>query len=229
MLGHANKSGNGSTGSETANVTYRIAPAHAGQAPSCFPNGPGPAWLGSALGVEVRMTPSGTIRLIVISLVLICTAGCDQVTKHVARAELGQISSGTLRSRFIEFTLSENPGAFLSLGASCPQAVRNALTVCVSFGLAFLLAYLVRTPRLRLASFLGLALIWAGGISNLIDRFLRHGLVTDFVVVRAGPFHTGVFNLADFAILVGVLFLLVSLRAGGHDGEAHRVQKGAST
>ena len=56
------------------------------------------------------MTPSHTIRLVVIALVLICTAGCDQVTKHVARAELGQIGSGTgtLPGRFIEFTLAEN-------------------------------------------------------------------------------------------------------------------------
>jgi signal peptidase II len=155
------------------------------------------------------MTPSRTIRLVVISLVLVCTVGCDQVTKHVARTELGQMGSATLPGRFIEFTLAENPGAFLSLGASFPQSVRSALTVCVSFGLAFLLAYLVRTPRLRLVSFLGLALIWAGGISNLIDRFVHQGLVTDFMVVRAGPLHTGVFNLADFAIVVGMLILVV--------------------
>ena len=174
------------------------------------------------------MIPSRTIRLVVISLVLVCTAGCDQVTKHVARAELGQIGSDTLPNRFIKFALAENPGAFLSLGASFPQTARSALTVCLSFGLAFLLAYLVGAPRLRLASFLGLALTWAGGISNLIDRFLRHGLVTDFMVVRVGPFHTGVFNLADFAIVVGMLILLVSLRAGAQNGEAHRAQKGAS-
>ena len=175
------------------------------------------------------MIPSRTIRLVVISLVLICTAGCDQVTTHVARAELGPMGFSTLSGRFIEFTLAENPGAFLNLGASFPQATRSALTVCLSFGLAFLLAFLVRTPRLRLASFLGLALIWAGGISNLTDRFVRHGLVTDFMVIRVGPLHTGVFNLADFAIVLGMLILLVSLRAGSRTGEAHRAQKGAST
>jgi len=170
------------------------------------------------------MTPSRTIRLVVIALVLVCTAGCDQVSKHVARAELGQMGSGTgtLPGRFIEFTLAENPGAFLSLGASFPQAARTALTVCLTFGLAFLLAFLVRTPGLRLVSFLGLALIWAGGISNLIDRFARHGLVTDFIVVRAGPLHTGVFNLADVAVVVGMVILLISLRTGALNGEAHR-------
>ena len=141
------------------------------------------------------------------SLVLVCTAGCDQITEHVARTELGQMGSATLPGRFLEFTLAENPGAVLSLGATFPPAARSALTACVAFGLAFLLAYLVRTPRLRFVSFFGLALIWAGGISNLIDRFVHHGLVTDFLVVRAGPLHTGVFNLADFAIVVGILIV----------------------
>ena len=76
-------------------------------------------------------------------------------------------------------------------------------------------SYLVRTPRLRWVSFLGLALIWVGGISNLIDRFVHHGLVTDFIVVWVGPLHTGIFNLADFAIMIGMLLMLVeSLRMG---------------
>lgn len=159
------------------------------------------------------MIASSTIRLVAISLVLVGTAGCDQATKHLARTELGQIGSITLPGRFIEFTLAENRGAFLSLGASLPEAVRIALTVGVSLGLAFLLAYLIRAPRLPWLSFFGLALIWAGGVSNLIDRFIRHGVVTDFMVVRAGLLHTGIFNLADLALVVGMLMLVISLNA----------------
>jgi lipoprotein signal peptidase len=44
------------------------------------------------------------------------------------------------------------------------------------------------------------------------------GLVTGFMVVRAGPFHTGVINLADLAIVVGTVMLLVSLRARARGG-----------
>jgi signal peptidase II len=124
--------------------------------------------------------------LVTIFLVLVFTAGCDQATKHLARTEFSHMGFAKFLGRFIEFTLAENPGAFLSLGASLPQAARGVLlTVGVSFGLAFLLAYLVRAPKQRWLSFLGLALIWAGGLSNLIDRFVREGLVTDFMVVRA--------------------------------------------
>jgi signal peptidase II len=163
------------------------------------------------LGAEAPMIPSRTIRLVAISLVLVGTAGCDQATKQLARTELGQLGSVALPGRFIEFTLAENPGAFLSLGASLPEAVRIALTVGVSLGLAFLLAYLIRAPMVRWLTFLGLALSWAGGVSNLIDRLIQHGAVTDFMVVRVGPLHTGIFNLADFALVVGMLMLVASL------------------
>ena len=156
------------------------------------------------------MMPSRPIRIVVILMALICTAVCDHVTKHFARTELERIGPIILPGHFIELILAENPGAFLSLGASFPPAVRSVLTACVSIGLAFLLVYLVSTPRLQWVFFLGLALVWSGGVSNLIDRIIRHGLVTDFVMLRFGPLHTGIFNLADLAITVGMLLALIA-------------------
>jgi signal peptidase II len=164
--------------------------------------------------------------LFALFVVLVCTAGCDQATKHVARTVLSQTGSVALSGSFIQFTLAENPGAFLSLGASLPTAVRGGLAVGLGVGLAFLLVYLVRTPSLRWLWFLGLALVWAGGVSNLCDRVFRHGLVTDFMVFQVGPIHTGVFNVADFAVVVGLLLLVASLRAGPHKGGAHPTNKG---
>jgi signal peptidase II len=116
-----------------------------------------------------------------------------------------------LPARFLELPLAENPGAFLSLGASLPQPVRTALTLGVALGLAWLFAYLVRRPGLGWRPVLGMSLIWAGGVSNLIDRLLRGGQVTDFMVLRVGPLHTGVFNLADFALVAGTLIIMTSL------------------
>ncbi len=46
-----------------------------------------------------------------------------------------------------------------------------------------------------------------GGLSNLFDR-LPDGRVTDYVVLSAGPLRTGVFNLADAAILAGAFVWL---------------------
>jgi signal peptidase II len=158
------------------------------------------------------MSGSRTFRLAAVFLVLAFTAGCDQATKHLARTELSQVGSTFLPGGFIELSLAENPGAFLSLGASLPETARGILSAGVAVGLAALLLYLLRAKGLHWFSFLGFVLIWAGGMSNSIDRFARHGLVTDFIIMRIGPLHTGVFNLADLSIVAGTLMLVLSLR-----------------
>jgi signal peptidase II len=162
------------------------------------------------------MTHSRIMRLLAILLVSIGTVGCDQTTKHIARIELSASRSQRSLCGLVEFTLAENPGAFLSLGASLSKTLRRAVfTVSVSLGLAASLAYLLRSSKLQLFSFFGLAWIIAGGTSNLIDRLTRHGLVTDFMLIRVGPLQTGVFNLADVAIVAGALALVVQYTIRG--------------
>ena len=113
---------------------------------------------------------------------------------------------------FGELRLAENPGSFLSLGESLSVPMRTALlTIGVGAGLLGLLAYLVSGAGLSWFSFTGLAMAWAGGMSNLIDRVARQGNVTDFVIIHIGPLHTGVFNAADVVILLGVATLICDL------------------
>ncbi len=155
---------------------------------------------------------SRKFRLFALLLVLACAGGCDQTSKHLARTELGHLGLVTLPGGFGELRLAENPGSFLSLGDSLPIPFRLALfTIGVGVGLLGLLVYLAVGTRLSRCSFIGLALIWAGGTSNLVDRIARHGLVTDFVIIRVGPFHTGVFNAADVMIMIGVTALICDL------------------
>jgi len=71
-----------------------------------------------------------------------------------------------------------------------------------------------RFSGLRLAA---LVLFVAGGASNWIDRALR-GSVVDFLNVGIGPLRTGIFNVADMAIMLGaLLFLLAELRKRSTD------------
>jgi signal peptidase II len=155
---------------------------------------------------------SRKIRLLVLLFVLGCTAGCDQTSKHLARAGLGHLGSVTLPGGFGELRLAENPGSFLSLGDSLPEPLRLALfTVGAGACLLGLFAYLVNT-QLGRRSFIGLALIWAGGTSNLIDRITRQGLVTDFMFIRVGPLHTGIFNVADVMVMLGLVVLFFGHR-----------------
>ena len=55
----------------------------------------------------------------------------------------------------------------------------------------------------------GAVLMIGGGLANFLDR-LPDGRVTDYVVLTAGPLRTGVFNLADAAILTGAILWLGS-------------------
>ena len=52
-----------------------------------------------------------------------------------------------------------------------------------------------------------------GGLSNLIDRLIYDGRVTDFLNVGIGSLRTGIFNLADMAILAGALLLVLKTGA----------------
>jgi signal peptidase II len=71
--------------------------------------------------------------------------------------------------------------------------------------LAALLVYLfVSKPQNPLVG-ASIALIVGGGVSNLIDRLRYGGYVVDFLNVGIGPLRTGIFNVADMAIMAGVI------------------------
>jgi signal peptidase II len=71
--------------------------------------------------------------------------------------------------------------------------------------LAALLAYLfISKPQNPIVG-VSVALIVGGGVSNLIDRMRYGGYVVDFLNVGIGPVRTGIFNVADMAIMVGVV------------------------
>jgi signal peptidase II len=118
----------------------------------------------------------------------------------------------TLPGGFCELRLAENPGSFLSFGDSLAEQLRLPLfTIGVGAGLIGLLVYLSAASRLSWLAFAGPALAWAGGVSNWIDRLTRQGLVSDFIFLRFGPFHTAIFNVADVVIMVGIALVVCDL------------------
>lgn len=125
----------------------------------------------------------------------------DQLTKILARAVLLEGEAHRFVGGFLHIQLVENHGAFLSLGSSLPEPVRQAvflvgvsLVVIAMTGWIFLSKS--ATPDARLV----MAWIVAGGLGNLIDRALFHGGVTDFLNVGFGSLRTGIFNVADMYI-----------------------------
>src|SRR5215471_15262259 len=154
-------------------------------------------------------------RIALVLVMLVACVGCDQGTKALARNHLRGSDGMSFLADTVRLDYTENEGAFLSLGASLPGPWRAAIfTVGCSAAIAALLSYTLFAARGGYFQILGLSLICAGGIGNLIDRWI-HGYATDFLNVGIGPVRTGIFNVADVALLAGCLVVLWSSSIGG--------------
>ena len=130
----------------------------------------------------------------------------DQLSKLWIRSNLA-IGESLFEVGFFRLTYVRNTGAAFGLfqGQSLP------LTIVASVGVAALLLYALffyhKFPLLdnRLGK-LALGLVLGGTVGNLIDRIYL-GYVTDFIAVSIWP----AFNIADSAIVVGVIILAYSL------------------
>jgi signal peptidase II len=89
-----------------------------------------------------------------------------------------------------------------------------AILLPVAGFVVVLLAWILFAGRVDTAlSGAGLALLAGGAAGNLLDRLL-HGNVTDFVELHVGSFYWPAFNVADSAITIGAIFLLIEMFAG---------------
>jgi signal peptidase II len=82
----------------------------------------------------------------------------------------------------------------------------------VPSALALLCFHFMRTPRTTRGEWIALGLLAGGGLGNWLDRILNAGAVTDFVSLGLGRLRTGIFNVADVAVIGGALLLALSAR-----------------
>lgn len=150
-------------------------------------------------------------RFLRVGLVLLVCIGSDQLTKAIAKIYLPREQAWSCLGDTLRLQLAHNYGAFLSLGDSLPPGLRQALlSAGVGVVLLGLLIYLLWWKNVNARNVAPLSLILAGGLSNLIDRIAYGGYVVDFVNIGIGPLRTGVFNVADVAIMAGVVWLLLT-------------------
>jgi signal peptidase II len=158
------------------------------------------------------MPPLQRITLIVVTLV--ACVGCDQRTKTLAREHLRGSEPVSFLGDTIRLDYTENPGGFLTLGASLPARWRTAaFTIAAGAGIAAILLYALLARRCGSLQVLALSLFCGGGMGNLADRIFHDGYVTDFLNVGVGPLRTGIFNLGDVALMAGCLLLIPSIRS----------------
>jgi signal peptidase II len=150
-------------------------------------------------------------RLILIFIVLFFCVGCDQATKSIVVSNLPELKTFSYLGDTLRLQLTYNRGAFLSLGSSLPDVSRHSIfTVGICLLLIGALTFALFSKAGTFSVVLAVSLFFAGGVGNLIDRILHGGSVVDFLNVGIGPLRTGIFNIADVAIMGGtvVLFFL---------------------
>lgn len=144
----------------------------------------------------------------------------DQATKYLAADYLTQHGDVPLTA-FMNFALVHNTGAafgFLSW-ASGWQNIFFIVVASVASVAILWMSWRLKATDLFLG--VGLMLILGGAAGNLTDRLI-HGYVIDFIDVYYGTWHWPAFNVADSAITVGAVLLVLDA-LGWNSSKKHRV------
>jgi signal peptidase II len=148
--------------------------------------------------------PHALIWLALSALVIVL----DQLTKYFAIELLEPYKAQAVIPGFLNWTLAYNAGAafsFLHDAGGWQRWLFTVLAIAVS---AVLVIWLRRTDRGEWRTALPLALVIGGALGNLIDR-VRVGHVTDFIEVYYQQWSWPAFNVADSAISVGAVLLIL--------------------
>lgn len=148
-------------------------------------------------------------KLLLIGVTSFISILIDQWTKYLATAYLLGRETLSWWNDFFVLTYSINHGAFLGLGKDLPENVRDTIfSGLVSVFLIGFTIYAVRDKSMNKLQNLACGLVLSGGFSNLYDRVTNNGGVVDFMNMGIGSLRTGIFNVADMAIMAGVILLL---------------------
>src|SRR6185437_14796591 len=162
--------------------------------------------------MSIRLSTVRLKRGLLITLLLVGCVGCDQLTKEVAQQYLAFESPQSWFHGIVRLEYAENRGAFLSLGSGFSEELRVILFQVFPalwlVGLAIVLFVAKQMPPRSAAAW---GLVLSGGIGNLIDRLFHDGRVIDFMNIGIGRLRTGIFNVADVCITIGVSLFVLEL------------------
>lgn len=166
-------------------------------------------------------------QIFMLFFVLIFVVVIDQWTKSLAVQHFAGKPAIVYLGGIFQFVYAENPGAFLGMGGGWPQSLRFVVFgLFVLLGLCAMLWSLLK-HKMNLVDLLAYSFILAGGIGNVIDRLTHeNGHVIDFMFMDFGFASfakTGVFNIADVAIVIGFLFALSSMISERISSKQHTV------
>jgi signal peptidase II len=147
----------------------------------------------------------------------------DQLTKALVRATLPLTGHVTIIPNLLDFTHVQNTGAaFGLLNAADFPYKSGVMIVIAALALIAISLYARQLGSHERLSRYGLALILGGAFGNLIDRALS-GHVVDFVDVYWHDAHFWAFNVADAAITIGAVLVLLEMLGLGRQHASHPV------
>lgn len=153
----------------------------------------------------------------------------DQLSKTVILNTLAVYESVPIFAPYLQFTHSTNEGAAFGIGAGASE-------VFLVIAILVVIAMLVFYPRIEgrmIMLRLALGLIVGGALGNAIDRLL-HGHVIDFIHYQIPGILSNVSNIADHAIVFGVLLVFydswfgASAQQARERAEARKLQNEAA-
>ena len=142
------------------------------------------------------------MRVLFVSAVLVLA---DQISKTIVVRTMSLYETVPVIQNFFHFTYITNDG--MAFGIDFPFGYYNFSGESILLTL-FLFWYLWSVRNDFIMIRLGLAMIIAGAIGNLIDRLLL-GEVIDFLDFMIGDFHWYIFNLADSYVTIGMTLILI--------------------
>ena len=154
-----------------------------------------------------QMVSSRKLEVVIAVIVVIL----DQVTKAMVRPALALHESREVIPGFLDLTRVHNTGAAFGMlnGVDFPFKTL-ALSLVAIVALSGVAWYAVTVPLSDRLARIGIAAVLGGAIGNLIDR-ASAGYVLDFVDAYWGGWHFWAFNVADAAITVGVIFMILDI------------------
>ncbi|MEZ5423589.1 MAG: signal peptidase II [Pyrinomonadaceae bacterium] len=134
----------------------------------------------------------------------------DQTTKAWAARYLRFDGDRSIISGFLNLAYTQNTGVAFSMLDDHGSTGRWGLSAVAIFAAVLVLYFFWRTPRNDDRILGALALLLAGIVGNVTDR-LRLGFVIDFIDVQFGNWHYPTFNVADMAIVIGAILLMLDM------------------
>lgn len=135
----------------------------------------------------------------------------DRMTKVWAVNSLKGEPSTSYWNDFFRLVYAENTGAFLSLGSGLDDNWRTIiLSILPIIVLLYVLYFILFAKNVDTWQATAFSLILGGGASNIVDRIMQ-GMVVDFMNMGLFGVRTGIFNVADMAIMAGLFMMLFAM------------------